>query len=292
MRETLRGGQIASSRLKTFGLLGPRHERFLGDSEELSKLIRGITIEMSGLKSTSHLGSNLSCIDILSVTSEVLDENNEASIDLVLSKGHAALALYALLFMRGLIDETLLMTFGDRGSKLEEHPNHEIPGVVFPTGSLGHGLGLLAGRLIGSRIIGAEKAGIAILSDGECNEGTVWEAALFAAAKRVGKLVAVIDANGFQATGPTKESFGTVKISEMFTGFGWEGESVDGHDHLQLKQAILRGLRSSGPYFVVASTIKGKGVSFMEGDNNWHYRVPNEDEVLSSLKELGIVSSK
>lgn len=285
-------GSNTGSKLKTLEFLGSGRKEFSGDSEMLAKLIRGLTIEMSGLKATSHLGSSLSCADILSVASDVANEKRGSSIDFVLSKGHAALGLYALLLLRGTIDEQLFMSFGDRGSKLEEHPNHEIPGVIFPTGSLGHGLGLLAGRVMGARILGTEKAGIAILSDGECNEGTVWEAALFSAAKRIGKLVAIVDANGFQATGPTAESFGAVNISDMFFGFGWEGEEVDGHDHLQLKQAILRGLSSSGPYFVVASTIKGKGVSFMEGDNNWHYRIPTEDEVLHSLEELRIISPR
>lgn len=261
---------------------------FIDDTGSYAKLIRGIAIEMSSRKQAPHLGSVLSCADILAVVASAVGISSVSRIETVLSKGHAALGLYATLFLNGIIDEELLLSYTEEGSVLEEHPNHEIPGVQFPTGSLGHGLSLMTGRLLGSQISGEAMNGVVILSDGECNEGTVWEAALFASAKRVRGLVAIVDANGFQATGPTTESYGSVVLADAFRGFGWIGEEIDGHDHDALKCAINRGLAHEGPYFIVAHTIKGKGVSFMEGDNNWHYRIPDEVEVAESLRQLGI----
>ena len=253
-----------------------------------ARLIRGIAIEMSSRKQAPHLGSVLSCADILAVVASATRLSSASRIDTVLSKGHAALGLYASLFLDGIIDEELLLSYTEEGSVLEEHPNHEIPGVQFPTGSLGHGLSLMTGRLLGAQIRAERLKGIVILSDGECNEGTVWEAALFASAHKVKGLVAIVDANGFQATGPTIESYGSVLLEEAFRGFGWDGEALDGHDHVALKSAVARGLEHEGPYFIVAHTIKGRGVSFMEGDNNWHYRIPDGDEVTESLQQLGI----
>lgn len=260
-------------------------------SQILASVIRGLSVEMSSLKKTSHLASVLSCADILAVSSVLAREEPDGQIEVVLSKGHAALGLYAVLFLEGKIDEGMFLSFSDEESVLEEHPNHEVPGVEFPTGSLGHGLGLMAGRVMGSMLQGGRRTGIVVMSDGECNEGTVWEAVLFAAARKLGGLVVVIDANGFQATGPTSESFGSVRLSEIFHGFGWEGEEINGHSHTELSSSIRRGLNNPTPYFVVANTVKGKGVSWMEGDNNWHYRIPTDAEVRLALEELEILSS-
>jgi transketolase len=260
----------------------------LEDTGAFSRLIRGIAIELSSRKQAPHLGSVLSCADVLAVVASHARASGESRIETVLSKGHAALGLYAALFLDGIISEELLLSYTEAGSVLEEHPNHDVPGVQFPTGSLGHGLSLMTGRLLGAQILGEARNGVVILSDGECNEGTIWEAALFASANRVRGLVAIVDANGFQATGPTSESYGSVLLEEAFRGFGWSGEEVDGHDHNALKSAVARGLDHEAPYFIIAHTVKGRGVSFMEGDNNWHYRIPSEIEVTQSLQQLGI----
>ena len=274
--------------LSTIAHLSTIGEVSLESTEIFASLIRGLSVEMSSLKGTSHLGSVLSCADMLAVSSSLAKDAPQGSVEIVLSKGHAALGLYASLFLDQKIGEQLLFSFSDEGSLLEEHPNHLIPGVEFPTGSLGHGLALMAGRILGARLQQQSQQGIVVLSDGECNEGTVWEAVLFSAAKRLGGLVALVDSNGFQATGPTTETYGQIRLVEMFRGFGWEGEEIDGHDHGELKRSIRKGLQSSRPYFVIARTIKGKGVSWMEADNNWHYRVPSQAEVIAALRELGI----
>lgn len=264
----------------------------LKSTEVFSKLVRGLSIELSAIKGTSHLGSVLSCADILAVSLSLKRGLSEDLLEIVLSKGHAALGLYSSLFVEGTIGEELLLTFSDSGSVLEEHPNHQIEGVEFPTGSLGHGLALMAGRIMGARLQQKEKQGIVVLSDGECNEGSVWEAALFSAARGIRGLVAVVDANGFQATGPSIETYGRARLADMFRGFGWEGEEINGHDHQELNDSILKGLSSPVPFFVIAQTTKGKGISWMEADNNWHYRVPSDLEVVAALEELGMAARK
>lgn len=274
--------------LSTIAFLRELGETPPASTEIYAALIRGLSVEMSGIKGTSHLGSVLSCADVLAVASSLARDAPEGVVEIVLSKGHAALGLYSSLFLDRKIGEEMFLSFSDDGSLLEEHPNHHIEDVEFPTGSLGHGLSLMAGRILGARLQQQIKQGIVVLSDGECNEGTVWEAVLFSAAKRLGGLVAIVDANGFQATGPTTETYGHLQLVDMFRGFGWDGEEVDGHDHRELERSIGKGLQSSRPYFVIAHTTKGKGVSWMEADNNWHYRVPNEAEVVAALTELGL----
>jgi len=273
------------------------YEKFLRTSsssplslEEYATAIRGLSIEMCGAAATAHLGSVLSCADILSVvfqngqrkTSDAAD-----SPDFILSKGHAALGLYSALLLNSVISLSEFLSYAKKGSALEEHPSHHIPSVPISTGSLGHGLGFMAGRLQGKKIQQNPSSGIVLMSDGECNEGTVWEAALYAAAKKLGGLVAIVDSNGFQATGRTAETYGRARLSEMFSSFGWQGREVDGHNLDEMTQAVNLGLSSDTPYFVIAHTVKGKGVSFMEDDNNWHYRAPSESDVTAALVELG-----
>lgn len=261
-------------------------------STDFSAAIRGLSIEMCGWAKTAHLGSVLSCADILSVVfsgqEEDLQVNRGEAPFFILSKGHAALGLYSSMLLKSMISLQDFLSYAQAGSALEEHPSHRIPDVLLSTGSLGHGLGFMAGKIQGSNFFGKRRGGIVLMSDGECNEGTVWEAALYSAAKKIEGLVAVIDANGFQATGPSSETFGLARVGEIFRGFGWVGVEVDGHNVAALKGAISEGLSSRTPFFVVAHTVKGKGVSFMEDDNNWHYRSPSPSEVGNALKELGI----
>jgi len=248
-------------------------------------LIRALAIAISSKNQTPHLGSVLSCAELISC-SQIIKSRNPNNIAVLLSKGHAALGLYSSLFIRGKISEHELLSFSQSGSLFEEHPNPKLPEVDFPSGSLGHGLGLLAGYILGSRIQNLAKSGIVIMSDGECNEGTVWEAALFAASKNIRGLVALVDANGWQATGRTSETFGTNQIRSMFEGFGWSGAVVDGHEINEIEELVSFGLTSKQPFYIVAETVKGKGVSFMEDDNNWHYRVPDDKETQLALAEI------
>ena len=280
-----------TANLISFAALAKEEPDRLSDPVFFSTMVRGISVEMSNRTGAAHLGSVMSCADILgSYFSTLRDDDNVDFVlsNFVLSKGHAALGLYAGLFLLGKITTAELLSYCQAGSVFEEHPNHKVPAVSSPTGSLGHGLGFMVGRLVGFRSQNIEASGVVLMSDGECNEGSVWEAALFASAKSVGGLVAIVEANGFQATGRSTESYGAVKIEEMFSGFGWVGQRVDGHDHSALQQAVTGGLASEKPNFVVAETTKGQGVSFMEDDNNWHYRSPNEAEVNMALVELGL----
>lgn len=236
--------------------------------------IRQRVLRMSFEASTPHIGSSLSCVDILAVCYSLFgaDYQSDNSIFL-LSKGHGAPALYATLREFQVLDDAALHGFGKTGSFLEEHPNHLVPGVPHPSGSLGHGLGFAAGFVLSGLAHGTPRRATVVLSDGECNEGAVWEAALFAGGKSLSGLVAIIDRNSLQATGPTTETFGSVDLADSFRAFGWTTKVVDGHDTAQLVSSLIEARGDTKrPVCIVANTVKGKGVSFMENDNNWHYR--------------------
>jgi transketolase len=212
-------------------------------------------------------------------------------LELVLSKGHAAPALYGSLAEHGFLPFTELESFGKPGSRLEEHPNHLIPGVSHPSGALGHGLPFGAGFVLPNSYDGRQRKAFVVLSDGECNEGTVWESAIFAGSRSLTGLAVVVDANGWQATGRTNETFGIVDIGQLFLSAGWDVTYVDGHSIEELKGALMPVvLGSTKPLCVIAKTVKGKGVSFMEDDNNWHYRTLTDAEARTALTELGHVS--
>ncbi|NDC36729.1 MAG: transketolase [Proteobacteria bacterium] len=208
---------------------------------------------------------------------------------LILSKGHAASALYAVLAYQEFFPREQLRNFNQPGSGLPEQPSPGcVPGVEWATGSLGHGLSVALGRSIGCRILGVKSRHMVIMSDGECNEGSVWEAAMFAPAQRTANLGVVVDFNKWQATGRSCETMALEPLASKFEAFGWAVREVDGHNLQQLDDAFrFYTEQSEKPTAIIAHTIKGKGVSFMEDDNNWHYRVPNKSEVEAALRELG-----
>jgi transketolase len=258
--------------------------------------LRGQVIQMSHDAGTPHLGSALSCIDILTAAYWHVLRIDPALPDapdrdrFILSKGHAATALYAALCARGFFPRSTLDGYHHDGGALAEHPGPRCaPGVEAATGSLGHGLSLGVGQALAARIQGHEYRVYALLSDGECNEGTVWEAAMFAAGQRLSRLCAIVDYNKWQATGRSDETMALAPLAEKWRAFGWEAQEVDGHDLDALADAMERVPRTAGrPVAIVAHTIKGRGVSFMEDDNNWHYRIPNDDEVRRARIELGL----
>lgn len=260
--------------------------------EEFSKAIRKKVLRICHEKQTAHLGSALSVIDILSVISKLcipkkIDYRSiDIHDDVILSKGHAALALYSTLQVLGFITESELNSYSDAGSVFEEHPNQKIPTVHFPTGSLGHGLPLGCGLALGARLKNLKKKTVVIMSDGECNEGTVWEATQFARSKELGGLFVFVDHNKFQATGSTTETLSTISISEAFAGFDWNVREIDGHDHQQIHDSLNAAPGNIRPTAVICHTVKGKGVSFMESDNNWHYKAPNVEELELAIREL------
>lgn len=245
---------------------------------------------MSLAAGTPHIGSSLSCVDILEAILGIHDLPWKTSdVEIVLSKGHAAPALYGALAEHGYLSLSELETFGEVGSNLEEHPNHLINGVSHPSGALGHGLPFGAGFVLPNKLDDRQRKAFVVMSDGECNEGTVWESAIFAGSRSLTGLSVVVDANGWQATGRTGETFGSIDIGDMFSAAGWDVAHVDGHSIEEIRDAlVLQFAGSQKPLCVIAKTIKGKGVSFMEDDNNWHYRTLTDAEARTALSELEV----
>lgn len=263
------------------------------DWEDIAAKLRVEVVEMSYRAKTAHLASALSCVDVLTVLfASVLKNvdpnapNYEERDRFILSKGHAATALYAAFAYFGVIERSELEKYGRKGSLLEEHPSPKLVGVEAATGSLGHGLPIGTGMAMASKILKKKNRVYVLMSDGECNEGSVWEAAMFASQHELDNLIGLIDFNKWQATGRSRDVLRIEPLADKWEGFGWEVHEVDGHSHPQLFDALNES--SIGrPRMIIANTIKGKGVSFMEDDNNWHYRSPNAEEVSAAKAELG-----
>ncbi|MFL6244846.1 MAG: transketolase [Thermoanaerobaculia bacterium] len=267
------------------------------DLDLRARTFRAQIIENSHRTGTPHLGSCLSCVDILTAlyfSVARIDPSHPHAPDrdrCILSKGHAAPALFHVLAARGFYPPARLETFGEDGSVFAEHPPAPawLPGIEAATGSLGHGLSIGLGMALSGSIQGRDYNTYVVLSDGECNEGSTWEAAMMAAAQKVDKLCAIVDFNKWQATSRTEEVMSAAPLVEKWAAFGWNACEIDGHDF----DAILRALAAfpdgdGKPTAIIAHTVKGKGVSFMEDDNNWHYRIPNAAEVAAAKRELGI----
>ena len=267
------------------------------DLRKTASLLRAKIIENSHKASMPHLGSCLSCTDILTALYfSVLKIDPEKPRDperdrFILSKGHGAPALFQVLAMRGFFPESMMSDYGQDGSLFGEHPPtpDHLPGIEAATGSLGHGLPMGVGMALSARILKRSHRVFAVLSDGECNEGSVWEAAMFAAGQRLGRLTIIVDFNKWQATGRSEEIMALAPLADKWRAFGWNAIEVDGHDIDTLIKLLAAEPEENGkPLAIIAHTVKGKGVSFMEDDNNWHYRIPTAEEVVASKKELGI----
>lgn len=266
--------------------------------QNLATKIRYQLIEMSHFGKAPHLGSSLSCVDLVlaAYTSFLkIDPKNPqaASRDrFILSKGHAITTLYSTLAELGFFSTDLLKTFNKDGSSLPEHPSPQcVPGVEIATGSLGHGLSVGIGQALAGKILGIPYRVMVLLSDGECNEGTVWEAAMFAAARQLDSVIAIVDYNKWQATGRSEEVMKLAPLAEKWKSFGWQTFEIDGHDFDQILDVFSKiPLLPQQPTAIIAHTVKGKGISFMEDDNNWHYRIPNDEELLKAKSELGLSS--
>jgi transketolase len=248
---------------------------------------------MTKLAKASHVGSCLSMADILAVLyGRVLrikpdDPGWRYRDRLIVSKGHAAAAVYAALAERGFFSHQLLETYCKDGSILTGHISHRVPGVEFSTGSLGHGLSLACGIALAGREADGFRA-VVILSDGECDEGSVWEAALFASHHRLDNLVAIIDYNKIQSFGRVDEVLALEPFAAKWRAFGWNAVETDGHDHDSLHATFGAVPADEGmPTAIIAHTVKGKGVSFMEDRLAWHYKSPSEEQLEQALRELG-----
>ncbi len=208
----------------------------------------------------------------------------------ILSKGHASAALYAVLAQSGFFAEHLLDTFCQPGTVLGGHPTmHEIPGVEASTGALGHGFGFAAGIALAGKMDKKDYKVFALIGDGECQEGSIWETALFASQQKLGNFTAILDYNKLQAMDRLENIVSIEPLAKKWHDFGWDVWEVDGHDLKALIDIIGQNRDSdSPPRMIVAHTIKGKGISFMENVPIWHYRLPNEEELKVVLKELEI----
>lgn len=258
--------------------------------------LRGKVVEMSHAAGAAHLASCLSCCDVLAAAYWhvlKLDPANPTMAErdrFILSKGHAAAALYATLAFKGYFPVEELSTYCQDGGRLAEHPPANLlPGVEAATGSLGHGLPIGIGMALAGRVHGQSYRVYALLSDGENNEGSVWEAAMLASAQKLENLCVIVDYNKWQATARSNETLQLAPLREKWAAFGWDAHEIDGHDVAALATAMANLPNGSGkPVALIAHTVKGKGVSFMEDDNNWHYRAPTAEEVVKAHKELGL----
>ncbi|MDZ4858510.1 MAG: transketolase [Candidatus Hydrogenedentes bacterium] len=261
----------------------------------MASRIRAHVVTMSSRARAPHVASALSCVDILvalyfkvaqiyPADPQRLDRDR-----IILSKGHACAALYACLSERGYFSIRNLELFAQEGTAFALHPSRKLDyGIEATTGSLGHGLGIGTGMALASQIDGHESKVFVVLSDGECNEGSVWEAAMWAPSKRLFNLVAVVDYNKLQAIGRCSEVTGIDPLPAKWEAFGWDVVEVDGHDLVALVRSLTT-THSTKPRAVIAHTTKGKGVSFMENDIEWHYRPPSEEDLDRALLELGVV---
>jgi transketolase len=263
----------------------------------LSRKIRGKVIELSFRSGVAHLGSALSCIDILialywrAIRIDPKKPIGQGRDRFILSKGHAVTALYAVLAERGILSEELLNTLGIEESELTEHPGPKCaPGIEAGSGSLGHGLSLGIGMALAGRIQKHDYNVFVLMSDGEMNEGSVWEAALFAPANRIDNLIAFVDFNRWQATGRSEEIMALEPLAKKWESFCWNTYEIDGHSYAELLAVLEKvKIRNGKPSIIIARTIKGKGVSFMEDNNNWHYKIPSQTDVDQAKKELGLM---
>jgi transketolase len=251
--------------------------------------LRGWIVEQAFASGVGHIGSALSVTDIMAVLwGSVLRDPGGSSPDrdrFILSKGHASLALYAAMRYRGLIDEDTFATYCCNGSQLGVHPEHTLPGIELSTGSLGQGLSVGCGLAYGLRQQGSTARVYVLLSDAECNEGQVWEAAMFAAHHRLSNLVAIVDVNGMQAMGPTAAVLDLRPLAGRWAAFGWDTVEVDGHNVDQLEDAC-GAVPGTLPRLVAARTVLGKGVSFMEDQFPWHYLNLSSAQCRQALTEL------
>ena len=263
------------------------------NSEELALKIRKHAIEMTHASHASHIGAILSVTDIVAVlysdilNTDVLNPKAENRDRLILSKGHAGVAIYSALAEMGFFNKEILDSYYQDGSNLSGHVSHRgVAGVEVSTGSLGHGLGMAVGMALAAKLDNKKHHIYVITGDGECEEGSVWEAALFAAHNKLENLTVIVDHNKMQALGRCDEQTGFTELAKKWEAFNFKVFECDGHDHEQLKKALKRREKEI-PVCIIAHTTKGKGVSFMENNLLWHYRDPQGEYYENAMKELG-----
>jgi transketolase len=264
------------------------------DTVALAKRIRLDVVRMTNRGKSSHVGSALSIADIVAtlygaaLNVDPADPRKPDRDRFLLSKGHAGTAVYAALAETGFFDSSLLDQHYQNGSIFSGHVSHKgVPGVELSTGALGHGLNVATGMALAAKRGGETWRAFALLSDGECDEGSTWEAAMFAAHHKLDNLIALIDYNKLQSLASVSETLGLEPFTDKWRAFGWSVEEVDGHNHAQLLAAFERLPFTEGrPSVVIAHTTKGKGVSYMENQVAWHYRTPLGADFDQAIAEL------
>lgn len=266
---------------------------FYSSTHDLGISVRKNALQMVYRASASHIGSALSITDIVAVlygTILQVDPKNPFWDDrdrFILSKGHACVAVYAALAELGFIESDDLLSYGKDHSALMNHISHKVRGVEFSTGALGHGLPVAAGKALSAKKSNQKWRTFVLLSDGELDEGSNWEAMMFSAHHHLDNLIAIIDYNKLQSLTTVEKTVGLEPLTEKFRAFGWAVKEVDGHDH----DALTQSLNSipwipSKPSVLIAHTVKGKGVSFMENRVEWHYKSPTKEQLKQALSEL------
>jgi transketolase len=263
------------------------------DTSALARRLRAHALRMTHLARASHVGSCLSMADILAVLHGAVLRLDPSRPDwperdrLVVSKGHAAAIVYAALAETGFLPITELDSYTQNGGRLAGHVSTATPGVEVSTGSLGHGLPIAAGMALAAQRAGATWRSFCILSDGELDEGSNWEAVQFAQQFRLESLIAIVDYNKIQSFGTVAEVSDLHPLADKFRAFNWGVHEIDGHDHTALLAALTGPVPTPcRPTAIVAHTVKGKGVSFMEDRLLWHYRNPDEAQLAAALAEL------
>jgi transketolase len=260
--------------------------------------LRKKTLEAIFEAGAGHTGGGLSCLDILNVLyNRILNVSPETFASptrdrYVQSKGHSVEALYAVLADRGFFPESELRTICHYKSHFVGHPTRHVPGIEMNTGALGHGLPICIGMALAAKMDGAAYRVFTLLGDGELAEGSNWEAALAAAHYKLENLTAIIDHNTLQITGHTRDVMSNEPLDEKWRAFGWAVKMVNGHDYAELTAALNRPAEPGKPTCVIANTIKGRGVSFMENVAKWHHGVPSETELRQALAELEVAAAK
>jgi len=260
-------------------------------TDSMARQIRRVILEQSKRANVGHIGSALSVADIIAAlyggALRVTDPKDPERDRFVLGKGHAMLAVYAALFLKGWVTQEELNTYCGEGSRLGVHPEYGLRGVDFASGSLGQGLTLAAGAALAARLQGSARRAFALLSDAECNEGSTWEAVMFAAHHKLANLVAIVDLNGQQALGYTDQVLSLTPLAERWGAFGWDAHEVDGHNVAALQATVGRLSSTAGPpHVLIARTTFGRGVSYMEGQIKWHYWPMSDAEYRQALKEV------
>jgi len=268
----------------------------LSELKKKANWVRVQVLEMIAGAGKGHIGGAFSCVDILVVLYyggilqfKAQDKNWSGRDRFILSKGHSAASLYAILADLGYFSLSELKNYQKVGCILGGHPDRSVPGIEADTGSLGHGLGIGAGLALSAKLDQKDFITVVLLGDGECSEGSVWEAAGFAAYHKLDNLIGIIDKNGLCSTDFTKDCVEYGLLEDKWKGFGWEVTAIDGHSFKDILRVCsdLRTRASKRPLMIIANTTKGKGVSFMEGKVDWHHSVPKGEQLEMARKELG-----